>query len=98
MRGRSQSAHDPASTRAFLRLHSLLLDYVDEPDKFQKTTTYPLDRLVKLVIQDGLSIADKRRRKGRALRLKYESIQLLASGFHESGTSALPASYGRPSV
>ena len=42
--------------RLFLRPYSLLLDYVDEPDKFQKVKIQLLDRLVKWVIQDGLFI------------------------------------------
>ena len=44
------------SSGFFLRPYSLLLDYVDEPDKFQKVKIQLLDRLVKWVIQDGLFI------------------------------------------
>ncbi len=49
-------SHDPTSPPAFLRPHSLLQDYVDEADKFQKAITHPLERLVEWVIQDGLTI------------------------------------------
>ena len=54
VRSRSQSAHDPARPPAFLRPHSLLLDYVDEPDKFPKATIHPLERLLQWVIQNEL--------------------------------------------
>ena len=55
VRSQSQSAHDPARPPALLRPHSLLLDYVDEPDKFPKATIHPLERLLQWVIQNELS-------------------------------------------